>query len=350
MLLYIPLTTGAMKQHAIAFLNNVNYDLAFIDASAFNVEQLEPYRSKLRFITKGVGLKKLLWSCSILEAYSLVSIAASTKEKKIFIVNGEFLPFLFFLSFIARIRGVETIVCWHDVTPHVGNFSNYLYWLIAFCNTLIASKVVTHSKNYQNRLRTSLLYKSKLHYVPLPPYGFDISPKIQLLNGIFQRNGLKSGKYYVFLGRLEYYKGVHNILETFLNLGNKKLLIAGPGEMNYVKSLIKKNVQGSNIIILEGYLEETDFLFLIANAKCILMPYLHASQSVLPYIAASLSTPIISSSATGISDLVIDLNGYVYSTEQELVSLLKTVSLRATRYDKMKHLAEFKALFQELVR
>lgn len=350
MLLYIPLTTGAMKQHTIAFLKNVNYELAFIDASVFNVEELEPYSSKLRYINKGVGLIKLLWSCSIVEAYRLVSIAASIREKKIFIVNGEFLPFLFFLSFISRIRGVETIVCWHDITPHVGRFSNYLYWLIAFCNTLIASNVVTHSRNYHNKLRTLLFYKSKLHYVPLPPYGFDMAPEIPLLNGILERNGLKRGEYYVFLGRLEYYKGVHNILEIFLNLGDQELLIAGPGEMNYVKSLIKKNVQGSNIIILEGYLEETDFLFLLANAKCLVMPYLHASQSVLPYIAASLSTPIISSSATGISDLVSDLNGYVYSTEQELVSLLKTVRLRATRYDKTKHLAEFIALVQEVVR
>jgi glycosyltransferase involved in cell wall biosynthesis len=231
----------------------------------------------------------------------------------------------------------------------VGRFTNYIYWLIAFINTFFVTKIVVHSKYYHNKLQTLPFYKFKTHYVPLPPYGFDVICDVPLSNHIMDNNDIRLDDYFIFLGRLEYYKGLHNIMDTFKNLADRNLLIAGPGESYYVKLLFKKKMHHPNIAILTGYLAEADFIYLLSHAKCLIMPYLHASQSVLPYIAASLSIPIISSSSTGISSLVADLNGYIYSTEQELVSLLKTDNLRPTSYDEKMHLEEFINLMYKVV-
>jgi glycosyltransferase involved in cell wall biosynthesis len=349
MILLLPLTKGAMKQYAVSFLNNIDYELAFLDESSFAIDELERYQGKLRFFDKGNSFKKLLWSFSPVGAYRLVAQAVEMEKKKIVVANGEFLPFVFFLSFFARLRGVEVAVCWHDVTPHVGRFSNYFFWLLAFVNSLIAVKVVTHSKHYLNMLQSLPLYRSKVYYVPLPPYELEPINNVSSANKLLEQNELQPGGYFIFLGRLEYYKGVRNLIEFFSELDDYKLLIAGSGEVKYVQALAQEIELSSNIYLYEGFLEEDDFLFLLSNSKAIILPYIHASQSSLPYISASLSVPIITTIGTGISDLVEELKGYSYASDKELLDILTKSNLRPTIYDRKAHLAEFKVLMNKVI-
>jgi len=346
MVLISPLTNGAMKQHTISLLKYGQYKVAFIDKETFSKDNSIQFDSRVRRINKGSGFKKVLWSISILQAFRMFQLIKKIESKSIFIANGEFIPNLLILSLLARFKGIRVIICWHDVTPHVGKVANYLYWLTACIHSLIANRVVVHSRYYFNSLKKGLLYRKKIFFVPLPPYGFDSNTfniKRPSTPPLFEKK-----RYYVFLGRLEYYKGLHNLIRVFSKVKDKKLLISGSGDIKYINSLKSQTKHNENIFISVGYVEEGEFLGLLSESKALILPYIHASQSVLPYIAASLQVPIISSDKTGISSTVKDLGGYVYSSDNELLLLLQS-SLRPSIYMEKEYIDEFQKTLNKVV-
>ena len=106
------------------------------------------------------------------------------------------------------------------------------------------------------------------------------------------------GNYFLYLGRLSYYKGINHILDSInqFNFLNKiNFIIAGNGELQseIKNSLIKLNKP--NIFFIPNYLNEAEKSFLLSNCKALLFPSSFSSEAfgIIQLEAMSYAKPVI---------------------------------------------------------
>lgn len=100
--------------------------------------------------------------------------------------------------------------------------------------------------------------------------------------------------YILFFGRIEEYKGISYLYEAFVNtpLLNEYyyLVIAGKGEIGF-----ERNKNEKNVIWIQRYVKDTEIKAMYLNAKCVVYPYISATQSGVLSIAYYYQTPVLAS-------------------------------------------------------
>lgn len=337
MIIVSPLTKGAMKYYKDGMIEGFNCNLAFVD-SDFDKENEKSLKKPKKI------LSKIFWAFSFNLANRIVN-QVKKESNHIIIINGEFLPFVMFILILSKIKKIKTSLVWHDVTPHSGSFKNYILWIFSFFNSIMADQLVVHSQKYKKSLSRFYIYKN-IKYLPLPYHDYNVSNKQIVLNEEF--NFLNDNSWYVFVGNIEPYKGLEDIIDTFIN-SNINLLIAGTGNKK-VMDLLKSKSKSKNLVIKDEFLSSEDFILCIKYAKALMIPYRHASQSNIPYICAELNTPMISTDDTGISEIVKLLGGYLYNRndEKSLLNILNQDKLTKSFIDVNIYIKEFKELAKEI--
>lgn len=124
---------------------------------------------------------------------------------------------------------------------------------------------------------------------------------------------IKNDNYFLFFGRLSHEKGLFSLIEVFMRLENKKLLIVGEGgiynELNEIISINKlKNIE------LKGHKSGQELFDLISNAKFVIVPSEWYENNPLSIIESySQKTPVIASNIGGIPEIVINNhNGFLF--------------------------------------
>lgn len=337
MLLIVPLTNGSMCHHTLSTMEHVDYTYALVDGADKFADYPNVYD-----LRKPKGFGKILWGISMVRAYKIVQKAHAKGIKNIFFINGEFLPLVWFITLFARWYGMNVVTCWHDVTPHVGSVKNYFMWLLALVGACCATHIMVHSLHYRLHLKKWLFFKH-IAYVPMPPCGFlhrqqCVSKPLKVVEDL-----LKGRQYFIFTGSLQPYKGVHKLIPIFREHPTLTLLIVGSGDKRYMRQLQQAVAGSENIIFYPHLLADEHFMHYLRGAKALMMPYLHASQSLLPYLAAVQKIPIIATKNTGITKTVTDLGGHIYDVNdvQSLRTLI-TGDLRPAHYILSEHEADFK--------
>jgi len=109
-------------------------------------------------------------------------------------------------------------------------------------------------------------------------------------------------------GRLREYKGIRVVLDAMPQIvaqhPDVKLIIAGQGNLQPFASRI--SAYAANIEVINRFLTEAESTVLFERSSILLAPYLEASQSTIPSIAASFARPIIASRIGGIPEIVHD--------------------------------------------
>jgi glycosyltransferase involved in cell wall biosynthesis len=141
-------------------------------------------------------------------------------------------------------------------------------------------------------------------------------------------HGIKSGEqkieklktiqnYILFFGRIELYKGLEQLYNTFINteeLKDQILVIAGSGKVYFKRHLEKEK----NVIFINRYIEEPEINDLFSKAKMLILPYLSATQSAVTSLAYHYHLPVIGSAVNGIKDTIIPgITGLIYSLEDQ---------------------------------
>lgn len=160
---------------------------------------------------------------------------------------------------------------------------------------------------------------------------FKNSEKKVILNPItinFQIESRKSGLnqiIFTYAGQLEQHKGLDILLKSFAALKNQniKLKIIGNGSLkNYVKTVTSEN------IIYTGYISDSDALLSqISNSDCIILPSIcYENSPTIIYESLKLGVPVIASKIGGITELITDDNGYLF-TPGDVNDLTKKMAL-----------------------
>lgn len=140
--------------------------------------------------------------------------------------------------------------------------------------------------------------------------------------------------YFLFVGRLEYIKGVQNLIEAFRKNVQFDLFIAGDG--NYREAL-EKQAKGCPNIKFLGRLSQDGLADLYRSATAVLVSSIcYETFGIIIIEAFSHKTPVIVNDLGALPEVVEDSEGgFVYQTEDELVAAMNKLAADRELRDKL---------------
>jgi glycosyltransferase involved in cell wall biosynthesis len=186
------------------------------------------------------------------------------------------------LAILARVFGIRLIFTIHRFD--LSSYDSFRRILLGLYNRLIiklAYKVVTLSS-------TLKVPSNKLKVIPLAGFSQHVT------------NSKNKGKYYLFFGRIDDYKGLDNICIIAKALPNVEFVVAGSGKSKHLSKLIAL----SNVRIMNRFIEPDEVLGLFKHAKACLLPYKSATQSGVQILSYSYATPVIANNVGNIKEFV----------------------------------------------
>ena len=169
------------------------------------------------------------------------------------------------------------------------------------------------SEFYKNKLTESKLISSKVVHLPNP-----------CLNVPIEEVNKNPKDYLLYFGRLSKEKGV-DILIRALRKTNLKLVIAGEGPIKKELINLVHEFKLEEQAEFVGFKIGDELKQLIYDSKYVVLPsqwYENGPYSAIE--ALSFAKPLIVSSFGGLPEL-IDRNGYIFSSENELISILNNL-------------------------
>lgn len=151
----------------------------------------------------------------------------------------------------------------------------------------------------------------KRHYVPHPLYhAIDITVPAS------------SEPYFVVFGRIERYKGIHDLIEGYTS--DQRLVIAGPCHDAEYKAELERLRTGRNVDLRIGFISEQDATSLVANSLGLILS--HSGRDMVAtgsyFFAAGLGTPVIAIETPFLNWVVNDLGQpgvYIVSNTNDLM-------------------------------
>ncbi len=135
-----------------------------------------------------------------------------------------------------------------------------------------------------------------------------------------------SESYLLFFGRVDKYKGIENLCRAYSMLKQEqkerlKLVIAGNGVFSEEEEeLIRKN---PTIRKIHRFIEDGEMLWLIKNAKAVVLPYIEASQSGVLPISYHFGKPVVVSNLPGLTENVENgKTAAIYDTVEQLADII----------------------------
>lgn len=191
------------------------------------------------------------------------------------------------------------IISIHDVVPHntlsgLKKFISEIHWkyvIKKFTNILLFSHIFDDIINQRLRNVKHTIYHSILG-------SYDFLTNYGCANNNYDQ-------YILFFGRIDHYKGVDVLIESFHKSNCKrhgiKLIIAGKDMIN-----ITTNIEDESIIVINRYIENEELSSLIRNSMFVVLPYRMATQSGVTKSAFALNKPILCTDAGNLPNEVID--------------------------------------------
>jgi glycosyltransferase involved in cell wall biosynthesis len=146
-------------------------------------------------------------------------------------------------------------------------------------------------------------------------------------------------KYFLYLGRLSYEKGLVTLIKAFISLKDIRLIIAGTGPMEDFLKLMVKNAGGNNIEFA-GFLSGNELESIVSEASFNIVPSEWWENNPMSIIESySAGIPVICANVGGIPEIIDDgATGYLFemkNVDHLIRVVLKANSLSAEEYRTM---------------
>lgn len=193
------------------------------------------------------------------------------------------------------------IVSVHDPEPHPGTLIGAFTYQVGKRTWRQASHIHIFSEHFIPLMHQSGISTERLFVVPLC---IDVSIFTQYALPNIPREPLV-----LFFGRLEAYKGIPVLVEAAERLrGKLRFAIAGPGKLS--PSLRKCIESQPDLFELHNrFLSEAEVAQLFQRASVCVMPYIQATQSTVPWIAAAFGVPVVATAVGGLVAQVQQIQG-----------------------------------------
>jgi glycosyltransferase involved in cell wall biosynthesis len=186
------------------------------------------------------------------------------------------------LEAMAHLSKIRVLRCIHDATPHSGDLIPKWY-----INTLArtSSANIFFSQSVADKF-------ARLNKESILVNLFDLS-SLQEVSRV--QNSV------LFVGRIQEYKGLGMLAESWKELSGSNLELKVCGDGNGIPQFIMENAT-----IINRWLTDEEVTELIAGSKILVLPYQEASQSGLIPIAESLGTIVVITPLEGLIEQLSD--------------------------------------------
>jgi len=163
--------------------------------------------------------------------------------------------------------------------------------------------VLANSENVRERIRKYYCRRAEVIYPPVNIKNFYIAPK--------KKN------YFLVVSRLSPYKKVDLVVQTFKNLSDLTLKIAGEGPE---RPNLEKIAKGNQRIQFLGFVSDENLKKLYAEARAVIFPQ-EEDFGLVPIEAAASGTPTIAFKKGGALETILDGKTGIFFKEQTEKSL-----------------------------
>lgn len=191
----------------------------------------------------------------------------------------------------------------HDPYAHSGE--RKITAIMAFLQYKMTDEIIVLTKEFIPVVTQK--YKKEMNNVYFARHGiFDSYRNKSVIESEFSYSNDNIN--FVFFGRIEEYKGISVLLDSFKKLMEKydniSLTIAGSGDLtNYKEKINRLN----NVNIVNRYIADCEIQSIFTGPNLILvLPYLDATQSGVIPIAIDFEVPIIASDSGGLREQLDD--------------------------------------------
>jgi glycosyltransferase involved in cell wall biosynthesis len=124
--------------------------------------------------------------------------------------------------------------------------------------------------------------------------------------------------YFLFVGRLEYGKGAHTIIEPFRKWNRARLVIAGAGSQ---ARNLREESRGSDRIEFTGHVSMDELRTLYRNTVAVILPSLNYEVFPLAILEAFReATPVIARNIGSLPETIQESGGgFLYNNDEELI-------------------------------
>lgn len=220
-----------------------------------------------------------------------------SKDYDLIHLNGNSFFQVYLSIFTPGISKVNTI---HDFKSHLGERSRLPIGEL-LNSYLIRTKrqKIVHAKYNAELINESTKSAKNINVIYYGP--LEIYRQFKKTNS----DTRKAPPIILFFGRISKYKGIEYLIEA-INIVSKKsinvkLIIAGKGDIDSIRSIANRN---PNIKIINRYIPTYELVELILNSSIIVCPYIDASQSGVVQTAYAFNKPVIATNVGGLAEVV----------------------------------------------
>lgn len=215
----------------------------------------------------------------------------------------------FIYFFLRKKRIVSTI---HDVKLH-DSYHNIADLFSKILN-LGAMKFVDDIIILNHKDKAIVEKKYKKHTFVIPHACFNYYFSKQEINK--KKINYKIG----FLGRIEPYKGVDLLIDSFekISHNNVQLLIAGNGNLD--KLTMERIAKNKKISIINRYIEDTEFKTILDNIDFLVLPYKRASQSGVIPLSFAYGKMVVATNVGALTEQVPCGTGFIVPVDSEAIA------------------------------
>ncbi len=229
------------------------------------------------------------------------------------------LVFTFYVLFcfvLIRMLGYKLIWTVHDLITHDKQFVDDI--LVSRILALLSNYKIIHSKFSRILMAQYRVTLKNTIYIPLGGYVGYYSNKISKYSARKILGIPEDVFVYAFIGRIEKYKGILELLDAFekSHLPNSILLIAGECTDSLVINKLNEYSEDNRIKIVLGFIENHELQIYFNASDVIVMPFRFITNTSTVLLAGSFSKAIIAPKIGSINDLPEDI-GYFYDQNNE---------------------------------
>lgn len=283
---YVQMLPEALNRHAQVSLvtpEHFNDTVAGVDVTKFRT---------------GVSPKHaLVQSLKPWSHFDLLRKARATHPDVIHILNGYGYPWALA---IAAFSGAPIITTVHDPSPHPGNRVDAIAYHAGKVTLAFSAGIHIHDTMFRAGMERR--YPNKPVFIIRHP-----SFASRYLK--HAKPGVVRTRSVLFFGRVEYYKGIEVLLRAAQLLPpDIGITVAGAGALTETEQQLAAAL-GPRLTLLNRFIEDDEAAHLLQQAGALALPYLQATQSSLPMIAAAFGLPVVASSVGTFATEVPQLGG-----------------------------------------
>lgn len=193
-------------------------------------------------------------------------------------------------------KGITLLSTVHDLEPHEAKKA----WYKMLRQNVMYKRLNDNLQEAKYLVTNSMeQYRNLKKQYPDKEVTFHSFPSLvtnEIVNGHDKPKELEglSKPYILFFGRIEEYKGIHLLYKAFVETPELNehftLVIAGSGQLGFERVPNEKNV-----VMINRYIMDSEVSYLYQHAKCVVYPYISATQSGVLSLAFYYQTPVLAS-------------------------------------------------------